>query len=108
VNYSPPILVFAGHSRPHTCFWGIMKDMEPTPRQVTRSVDLTGLPEDAAKAVESLVSVLREHATKQPALHGFASRGEWVKAIREWAASHTPKAAQADWNRESIYADRNE
>jgi hypothetical protein len=84
-----------------------MRDMEPT-RQITPSVDLTGLPEDAVRAVESLVSVLREHATRQPALHATASRDEWVKAIREWAGSHTPNGSEADWRRERIYADCDE
>jgi hypothetical protein len=85
-----------------------MERMEATARTGTRFVDLTGLPEDAVRAVESLVCVLREHATKQPARQGFASRQEWVKAIREWAGSHTPKGSEADWSRESIYADQGE
>jgi hypothetical protein len=82
--------------------------MEHTIRQVTSSIDLTGLPEDAVRAVQSLVSVLREHATRQPAIPGFASRDEWVKAIREWAGNHTAKGSEADWSRESIYAHRDE
>ena len=83
--------------------------MEETTRQGSRSIDLTGLPEDAVKAVECLVSVLREHAARRPAIPGFASRDEWVKAIREWAASHTEaKGSEADWSRESIYADRDD
>ena len=85
-----------------------MEGMEHTIRQVTRSIDLTGLPEDAVRAVQSLVSVLREHATGQPAIPGFASRDEWVKAIREWAGNHTAKGSEADWSRESIYAHRDE
>lgn len=85
-----------------------MKGMEPMTRQATRSIDLTGLPEEAVRAVESLVSVLREHATRQPAIPQFASRDEWVKAIREWSSSHTPKRSEADWSRESIYADQDE
>ena len=85
-----------------------MKGMEHTTRQAARSIDLTGLPEEAVRAMESLVSVLREHATRQPGTPAFASRDEWVKAIREWAGSHTPKGSEADWSRESIYADRDE
>ena len=49
-----------------------------------------------------------EHAIKQPAIPGFASTDEWVKAIREWAGSHPAKGSEADWSRESIYADRDE
>jgi hypothetical protein len=82
--------------------------MKHTTSQVTHSVDLTGLPEDAVRAVESLVAVLREQATRQPGRPAFSSRDEWVKAIREWAGSHTTKGSEADWSRESIYADCDE
>lgn len=82
--------------------------MEYPTRQATRSIDLTGLPEDAVKAVEALVSVLREQATRQPPIPGFESGDEWVKAIREWAASHTAKESEADWSREAIYGNRDE
>jgi hypothetical protein len=85
-----------------------MKGMEHTTRQVTRSVDLTGLPEDAVRAVESLVAVLRGHAIRHSAIPEFASRDEWVQAIREWAASHSAKESEADWSRESIYPDRDQ
>jgi hypothetical protein len=78
-----------------------MEGMEHPTRQVTRSIDLTGLPEGAVRVVETLVSALREDATKQPAIPGFASRDEWVKAIREWAGSHIAKGSEADWSRES-------
>jgi hypothetical protein len=82
--------------------------MEHTTSPLTRSIDLSGLPEDAVKAVESLVSVLREHAIRQPPKSKFASREEWIQAIREWAGSHTAKGSHADWSRESIYGDRDE
>jgi hypothetical protein len=83
-----------------------MEGVEHTTRQVTRAIDLSGLPEDAVRVVETLVSALREDATKQPAIPGFDSRDEWVKAIREWAGSHIAKGSEADWSRESIYAGR--
>jgi hypothetical protein len=88
-----------------TCVCGMMQTMEHTTRQGTRSIDLTGLPEDAVRAVESLVSALREHATRPSSIPRFASRDEWIQAIREWAGSHTAKGSHADWSRETIYRD---
>jgi hypothetical protein len=81
--------------------------MEPTDLQRTRSIDVTGLPEDAIRAVESLVNLLRQQAGEGGSL-AFSSREEWNKTIREWAASHKPAASSADWSRESIYAGRGE
>jgi hypothetical protein len=78
---------------------------QPTPR----SIDVTGLPEEAIRAVESLVALLKgqtahSHGGKIP----FSSREEWVGAIREYAASHKAQGTSADWSRESIYAGRGE
>jgi hypothetical protein len=86
----------------------MMKAMEHIPSQGTRSIDLTGLPEDAVRALQSLISVLREHATRPQPIRSFASREEWIQAIREWAGNHTAKGSHADWSRESIYVDRDE
>jgi hypothetical protein len=86
---------------------GTLEGMEPT-TQPQRSIDVTGLPDEAIRAVESLVSLLR----RQPAATGgraaFSSRAAWSKALREWADSHQPVATPADWSRESIYTDRGE
>jgi hypothetical protein len=82
--------------------------MEHTPPSTTRSIDLTGLPEEAIRAIELLVSMLRKQATTYGGTHTFASREEWIQASRAWAASHTPQGSNADWSRESIYPDPDE
>ena len=75
--------------------------MNTTTEQTTRSIDVTGLPEEAIRAVQSVVSLLRTpQAGSGP---GFASRDAWVQAIRRWAESHPKQATDADWSRESIY-----
>jgi hypothetical protein len=82
--------------------------MEHTEQPMTRTIDVTGLPEEAIHAVESLVSVLRGRAESPDKRVPFSSREEWVKAIRAWAGNHCPQATAADWSRESIYAGRGE
>jgi hypothetical protein len=72
-----------------------------------REIDVTGLPEEAIRAVQSVVSLLRA----QPGTEGspvFASREEWAKAISEWAENHPRIDKPADDSRESIYAGRGE
>jgi hypothetical protein len=70
-----------------------------------RSIDVTGLPEEAVAAVERLVALLKQAPSRQSsAPASFSSREEWRKAIREWADSQQPRNASADWDRESIYA----
>jgi hypothetical protein len=79
--------------------------MEPA-QPPTRSIDVTGLPEEVIRAVESLVSLLRgEPGT---GVSAFSSREEWARAIREWAESHQRLDTLADDSRESIYAGRGE
>ena len=85
-----------------------MSSMEHTPQSATRTIDLTGLPEEAIRAIESLVALLRQHAAVPSPTHTFASREEWIQASRAWAASHTPQESNADWSRESIYPDPDE
>ncbi len=79
--------------------------METTTREPPRTIDVTGLPEDAVRAVESLVNSLREPGnadlTKAP-------YDEWVAAFRAWTESHKPSTDAVDWSRESIYAGRGE
>jgi hypothetical protein len=77
--------------------------MLPTAR---RSIDVSGLPEEAVRAVESLVSLLRREPQTVPP--PYPSPEEWVKAIREWAESHQPLGSSADYSRESIYGVRGE
>jgi hypothetical protein len=89
----------------------MLMGMEPAhepAREPTRSIDVTGLPEEAIQAVQSLVSLLR--GTRQPSRLGgttqFSSYEEWSKALREWAGGHKPLGVEADYSRESIYPDR--
>ena len=73
-----------------------------------QSIDVTGLPESAVQAVQSLVALLREKqggVTMPPA---FSSREEWVHAVRVWAESHPARDTLADDSRETIYAGRGE
>jgi len=75
----------------------------PGPR---KSVDVTGLPEEAIRAVESLVADLRSQSRVSP-LHS-APYEEWAKAFDQWVKSHPQRAFFADWSRESIYNDQGE
>jgi hypothetical protein len=72
-----------------------------------QTVDVTGLSEEAVRAVESLVSLLR--GQKQPPVQGevaaFRSHEEFAKALREWVESHPRRDTLADDSRESIYGD---
>ena len=79
---------------------------KPTAQQ-TRSIDVTGTAEEAVRAVESLVSLLR--GQQQPGQGGVAAFGsfeEWSKALREWVESHPKRDTLVDDSRESIYPDR--
>lgn len=80
--------------------------MEAPRHEPQRSVDVTGLPGEAVRAVELLVSQFR---VQQPARLGgttpFSSRQEWAEAARAWAESHPARETPADDSRESIYAD---
>ena len=73
-------------------------------QRATRSVDVTGLPEEAVRAVELFVLQLRAQRTSGMPPQ-FRSREEWANAIREWAASHPKRHTLADDSREAIYAD---
>jgi hypothetical protein len=76
--------------------------------QAARSIDVTGLPDDAVRAVELLVSQLRAHQpppTERGRTGSFPSYEEWSKALREWAGSHPKRETLADDSREMIYAD---
>ena len=75
------------------------------PTEQHRSIDVTGLPEEAIRTVELLVSQLRVR-TRQERLGGaipFASRYEGAEAIAEGAASHKPRDMAADYDEEGIY-----
>ena len=80
--------------------------MDTVAQPTARTIDVTGLPEEAVRAVQSLVTLLRA----RPGAGGpaFASREDWARAVRAWAESHQPGATSADWSRESIYAGEGE
>ena len=74
-----------------------------------RSIDVTGLPDEAVAAVERLVALLKQAPPGQGGLPAsFSSRDEWRKAIRDWADSQQPRNTSADWDRDGIYAGRGE
>jgi hypothetical protein len=77
--------------------------MEPSTQAACRSIDVTGLPEEAIRALEAEVAALR---ASQPRPHGaYSSHEEWSKALREWIDSHPKTDHFVDWSRESIYGD---
>jgi len=80
--------------------------MDTSTQETARTIDVTGLPEEAIRTVQSLVSLLR--APPGAGRPAFSSPAEWAKALREWAESHQPQSDAADWSRESIYAGRGE
>jgi hypothetical protein len=71
-----------------------------------RSLDVSGLPDEAVRALEALVSLLR--GKDQQGVPGYSSPEEWSRALREWAGSHPRLDSTADDSRESIYAGRGE
>jgi hypothetical protein len=73
-----------------------------------KTIDVSGLSDEAVRAVELLVTELRRHQPVPVAQRGmgsFASYEEWSRAFREWVASHKPLGTSADYSLESIYAD---
>lgn len=71
---------------------------------MSQTIDVTGLPPEAIRAVESLVGLLRARPDAAPA----ASAEEWIKALREWASSHPRQTHYVDDSREAIYGGRGE
>ncbi len=80
-----------------------------TPQTRTeRSIDVTGLSDEAVRAVETLVAQLKGQRP-QARLGGttqFSTPEAWSQALYDWAASHKPLTAAADYSRESLYPDR--
>jgi hypothetical protein len=81
---------------------------ETESKQTYRSIDVTGLSEPAIRAVEDLVALLKGEPARGGMPPQFASRQEWRKAIRAFAAGHEPAGTNADWSRERIYSRRGE
>jgi hypothetical protein len=84
----------------------MLESMEPEGQQSKRQLDVTGLPEEAICAMQSVISLLR--GKPETAHPGFSSREEWAKAVKQWAESHPRIDNPADDSRESIYAGRGE
>jgi hypothetical protein len=82
----------------------MLGSMEPEHGE-SRSINVTGLSEEAIRAVESLVAVLLQQANGSRV---YRSPQEWCKALREWAESHRRLDNPADWSRDAIYAGRGE
>jgi hypothetical protein len=82
---------------------GSMETMSPPP---PRTIDVTGLPEEAVRAVESIVSMLRPRPPAPSS--GSESAEEWSRRLRAWAASHARRDALADDTRDGIYEGRGE
>lgn len=82
--------------------------MSAAPPQTPRTIDLTGLPEEAVRAVEALVKHFRQQYPRLGGTTQFASREEWIAAITAWAKSHPPLENRVDISRESFYEGRGE
>lgn len=69
-----------------------------------RTIDVTGLSEDAIATVEKLVGLLRQQGgPAQSPSPAYTSYDEWSRALHAWAASHSHSAVVLDDSRESIY-----
>lgn len=82
----------------------MVKGMETTTAHSRRSIDVSGLPEEAVRAVASIVSLLRRPGQAP----SFPSVEEWSRALRAWAAGHARSSTVADDSRESLYEGRGE
>jgi hypothetical protein len=81
--------------------------MEPSSQTAQRSIDVTGLPDEAIRALEAQVAALRQQAHARAAEVPLWERSyeEWSKAFHEWVHSHTKRETIVDDSRESIYGD---
>jgi hypothetical protein len=86
------------------CYLGVMEPTGQQPQQ-ERSLDVTGLPEEAVRALESLVAALRGQPNGRA---GYRSHEEWSRALHAWVRGHRALEAVADDSRDSIYAGRGE
>lgn len=76
---------------------------------MNHAIDVTGLTDEAIAAIERLVVLLKQQATREEQPPGLlADREEWRRAFRAWVDSHAPNPADVDWSRESIYEGRGE
>jgi hypothetical protein len=92
-----------------------MNNVQPTAgerRQGRQSIDVTGLPAETVRALESLVSALRSQAAASPP--SGATPDEWAQLFDAWMrevaarAGMYPPGFVVDDSRESIYEGRGE
>ena len=84
-------------------YYRVMRSTTPTPG----SLDLAGLPDEAIRAIESLVSLITARSIL-PAPVARPSPEEWTRNLLEWASSHPQLVGVLDDSREGIYARRGE
>ncbi|MBY0523548.1 MAG: hypothetical protein K2R98_09110 [Gemmataceae bacterium] len=86
---------------------GILQNMAPSSKTDRRSIDVTGLPEEAIRTLEAQVAAIRQQAQAHAAQPPLWERSheEWSKALREWVESHPKCDHFVDDSRESIYGD---
>jgi hypothetical protein len=86
--------------------------MEHSKQPLARSIDVTGLPEEAIRAVESLVCQLRDQSasTPPPGLWRDAWQAQFDSWMQEVAAraGQYPPGFVVDDSRETIYEGRGE
>jgi hypothetical protein len=83
---------------------------------MSQTIDVTGLPPDAVRRLQSLVDALRKQfdpaaGAEPPATEAPPSQlppEEWVKWFRAWAESHPKRDIEIDDSRETIYEGRGE
>ncbi len=71
---------------------------------MARTVDVSGLTDEAVKAVEAYIAALRAvpTAVEQPAPRTETAE-EWVARFTAWVDSHISRNPNMDDSRESIY-----
>ncbi len=76
---------------------------------MSRTIDLTGLPPEAVRVVESLVSMLRDTVAKGTGDQSSTMpANDWAVRLQAWVDSHPKRDIDIDDSRESIYAGRGE
>src|SRR5262245_51325869 len=109
----PPRAVLAATGRPFSATLEGMEPVHDPAREPSRSIDVTGLPEEAIRAVELLVSHLRGQGAARPS-GAFSSYEEWAKEFHAWMeevaarAGRYPPGFMVDDSRETIYEGRGE
>jgi hypothetical protein len=78
---------------------------------MTRTIDVTGLPEAVVQDVERLVATVRQNLRQEEETGDQDERHSaeaWIKAWRAWVDANKRYAPFVDDSRESIYEGRGE